>query len=72
MDIILFLLWAVYCMITAVAMAMTLREYLRSGRREFHWALVGILACLIWPVLVAVAVLLARRRPDRRLESERP
>jgi hypothetical protein len=71
MDIILFLLWAIYCMITAVAVVMTIREYLRSGRRELHWAFMGLLACLIWPVMVAVAVLSTRRHPDRPLESER-
>lgn len=71
MDIILFLLWTVYCMITAVAMAMTLREYRRSGRQELHWALVGVLACLIWPVMLVVAVLSARRHENRPLETER-
>ena len=71
MDIILFLLWAIYCMITAVAVVMTIREYLRSGRRELHWALLGILTCLIWPVMVAVAVLSTRRQTARPLESER-
>lgn len=76
MDIILFLLWAIYCMITAVAMAMTLREYLGSGRGQFRWVLVGLLACLVWPLMVVVAVFSARRHPggpppEGRLESER-
>jgi len=53
-------LWAIYCMIASVAIAMTLREYLKSRRQTLIWALMGMASCLAWPVLVAATLITQR------------
>ena len=45
---------AVYVLITAVALTMTWREQVRTGRRSPLMNAIGILVCTLWPLALAV------------------
>ena len=45
---------AVYILITAMALTMTWREQVRTGRRSPLMSVLGILACTLWPLALAV------------------
>jgi len=54
-------LWSIYCVIASVAIAMTLREYLKNRQQKLVWVLMGVLSCLAWPMLILAALLMPRR-----------
>ena len=53
---------AVYVLITAVALVLTWREQLRTKRRSPLMNAVGLLACTIWPLVLAVFLVVMRKR----------
>lgn len=52
----------VYVMITTVALTLTWREQIRTGRRSPLMSAASILACMLWPLAMAVFLLAMRRR----------
>lgn len=53
---------AAYVFITAAALTMTWREQVRTGRRSPLMNAIGILACTLWPLAMAVFLVAIRRR----------
>ena len=53
---------AVYALITAVALVLTWREQLQTRRRSALMNAVGILACTVWPLVLAVFLVVMRKR----------
>ena len=51
----------VYILITAVALIMSWREQVRTGRRSPLMNALGILACTLWPLALAVFLVAIRR-----------
>jgi len=57
------LLIAIACAsIANLAMYMTCREHVQYGHRSVGWTVVGVLACVAWPVVVVAMLVLARRK----------
>lgn len=54
--------WAVYVLIAAGVLTMTLREQLRQGRRGVMLRLASYAACTFWPVTFAAVLIEAQRR----------
>ena len=52
---------AVYILITAIALTMTWREQVHTGRRSPLMNAIGILACTLWPLALAVFLVAIRR-----------
>lgn len=51
-----------YVLITLVALTLTWREQVRTGRRSPLMNALGILACTLWPLAMAVFLVVMRRR----------
>lgn len=51
-----------YILITAVALTLTWREQVRTGRRSPLMNALGFLACTLWPLAMAVFLVAIRRR----------
>jgi hypothetical protein len=65
------LLIAAYALISAAALALTLAEAGSKAKSNPGWRFLGVLACLVWPVTLAVMIVSIRRqialaRPTRR------
>ena len=56
----------VYGLITAVALTMTWREQVRTGRRSPLMNAIGILACTLWPLALAVFLVAIRQQKLRQ------
>ena len=60
------LVMVVYSLVTAMALTMTWREQVRTGRRSPLMNAIGILACTMWPLALTVflvAIRLVKLRP---------
>ncbi len=53
---------AAYFLITAAALTLTWREQLRTGRRSLLMNACAILACTLWPLALAVFLVVMHRR----------
>jgi len=51
---------AVYSLVTVMALTMTWREQVRTGRRSPLMSVLGILACTLWPLALAVFLVAIR------------
>lgn len=51
----------VYASIANLAMYMTCREHVQYGRRSIGWTVLGIMACIAWPVVILAMLVMARR-----------
>lgn len=51
----------VYASIANLAMYMTCREHVQYGRRSVGWTVLGVLACVAWPLVIVAMLVLARR-----------
>lgn len=63
MDLMTILYWA-YVVIAVVAIWLTIRERMRERQQNLGSALLGLLACLLWPLMtafMAVAVVVEAR-----------
>jgi hypothetical protein len=53
----------VYASIANLAMYMTCREHVQYGNRSVGWTVLGVIACIAWPlVIAAMLVMVAARR----------
>lgn len=52
----------VYVSVANLAMYMTCREHMQYRRRSVGWALVGVTACILWPLVIVAMMVMARRR----------
>ena len=52
----------IYASIANLAMYMTCREHVLYGRRSVGWTVLGVLACVVWPLVIVAMLLLARRK----------
>lgn len=51
----------VYASIANLAMYMTCREHVQYGRRSIGWTVLGIIACIAWPLVIVAMLVMARR-----------
>lgn len=51
-----------YAIIAGLAIMMTLREQRKTGGRPLAQMIVGVLACLVWPVTALVVLATIHRR----------
>lgn len=52
----------VYASIANLAMYMTCREHVQYGRRSIGWTVLGIVACIAWPLVIMAMLVMARRK----------
>ncbi len=68
------LFWSVYVLISIFAITMTYKEQKKSNRTTPVFVFIGYLACTVWPLLVAVMLVLlqiTKRRGARRQQRAR-
>ena len=51
-----------YVSIANLAMYMTCREHVQYGHRSVGWTVLGVIACVAWPLVIAAMLVLARRK----------
>lgn len=56
------ILAVVYASVANLAMYMTCREHMQYGRRSVGWTLVGVTACILWPLVIVAMMVMARRQ----------
>lgn len=50
-----------YAVIANLAMYMTCREHVTYGRRRIGWTILGVVACVAWPLVIVAMLVMARR-----------
>lgn len=55
-------LWTIYLIVAGPAVILTYREQIRNGHRILAYRVVGLMACIVWPLVFPIIFLSAQSR----------